>query len=66
MEPFVLGLPLDRALALLRAQGIEPEVSVTRAPGDRREGTGTLRVVRFKENILTVADFHDGAPAEKA
>ena len=57
----VLGMRLEDALALCRAQGVEPTVIVTRAPRDSRSG-GTLRVVRVRENELTVSAFMDAPP----
>ncbi len=57
----VLGMRLEDALALYRAQGMEPAVIITRAPRDSRSG-GTLRVVRVRENELTVSAFRDAPP----
>ena len=63
----LLGLPLDTALQTARAWGCEPRVLITCAP--RRKGDesaapreGTLRVIRARENELTVSAFQDGAP----
>ena len=63
----LLGLPLDVAMARVRAAGVEPVVQETCAP--RRnpvEGAVTLRVIRVTagENgpCLTVSAFMDGAP----
>ena len=69
----LLGLPLEKALETARAWGCEPRVLVTCAPrrkGDDaappREGTlcprGTLRVIRARENEVTVSAFLDGDP----
>ncbi|MGN0754625.1 MAG: hypothetical protein ACI4ME_09200 [Aristaeellaceae bacterium] len=71
----LLGLPLEKALETARAWGCEPRVLVTRAPrrkGDDapppREGTlrprGTLRVIRARENEVTVSTFMDGDPRQ--
>ena len=57
----VLGLTLEAALALLREEGIEPTVVETRAPRTER-ASGTLRVIRVRENELTVSAFMDGQP----
>ena len=63
----LLGLPLERALDIARAWGMEPKVLVTCAP--RRKGEedtsareGTLRVIRAREGELTVSAFQDGDP----
>lgn len=57
----ILGLPLNMAIARLRAAGAEPrEITEIRAP----RGTtprGTLRVVRECDGALIVARFLDGA-----
>jgi len=60
----VLGMPLEDALALCRAQGLpEPEVITTCAPrGQRSEGT--LRVIRVREGQWTVSAFMDETPKE--
>ncbi len=64
----LLGLPLEEALARVRAWGVEePKVIVTQAPRRRQEesqGTpqGTLRVLRVKDGELTVSAFQDGWP----
>ena len=36
MDDRLLGLPLERALAILAEEGITPAVTRTVAPGDRR------------------------------
>lgn len=66
----LLGLTLDKALETARAWGCEPKVLVTRAP--RRKGEesaapreGTLRVIRARENELTVSAFQDGDPRKE-
>ena len=66
----LLGLPLDKALDIARAWGVEPKVLVTCAP--RRKGEedtgvreGTMRVIRARENELTVSAFPDGDPRKE-
>ena len=66
----LLGLPLDKAVEITRAWGDEPKVLVTCAP--RRKGEedtgmreGTLRVIRARENQLTVSAFQDGEPRKE-
>ena len=62
MRTGILGLELTAALILLRAEGIEPEVTVTAAPkAAAREGT--LRVVYASDDgkRLTAACFVDPA-----
>ena len=56
----LLGLELERAVALLSAQGVTPRVRVTRAPKDAREG-GALRVVYASDDgrELVAAAFHE-------
>ena len=72
----LLGLPLDKALDIARTWGVEPKVLVTCAPRRKgeedtvvREGTfrqgGTLRVIRARENELTVSAFPDGDPRKE-
>ena len=53
------GLPLQRALELLREKGIEPEI--IRTAGFREAAGGTERVIRIQEDgrRLTVARFPD-------
>ena len=60
----VLGLPLDEALARLRAQGVEPAVEFTENP--RHPSEGTARVVRVAEDgrRLTCARFPDHIESE--
>ena len=58
MREDLLGLPLDEATRLLKAQGITPRVTLTAAP--RRAGAqeGVLRVVYASEGgELTAARF---------
>ncbi len=66
----LLGLPLDKAVEIARAWGMEPKVLVTCAP--RRKGEedtgmreGTLRVIRAREGELTVSAFQDGDPRKE-
>ena len=66
----LLGLPLEKALDIARTWGREPKVLVTCAP--RRKGEesaepreGTLRVIRARENELTVSAFQDGDPRKE-
>ena len=66
----LLGLPLDNALEMARAWGMEPKVLVTCAP--RRKGDaadepreGTLRVIRAREGEVTVSAFQDGDPRKE-
>ncbi|MBO4298664.1 MAG: hypothetical protein J5602_03215 [Clostridia bacterium] len=60
----LLGLPLDEALAFLRARGVEPEVAFTENP--RHPSEGTPRVVRVADDgrRLTCARFPDRIIAE--
>ena len=60
----LLGLPLDEALAFLRAHGVEPEVAFTENP--RHPSEGTPRVVRVSDDgcRLTCARFPDRIIAE--
>ncbi len=59
MREDLLGLPLERAQALLAAEGITPNVRETCAP--RRAAGGCLRVVCASEDgrKLTAARFFD-------
>ena len=65
----LLGLPLDKALDIARAWGVEPKVLVTCAP--RRKGEedavreGTMRVIRVREGEITVSAFQDGEPRKE-
>lgn len=60
----VLGMRLDAALSLCRAQGMaEPEIIVTQAPRLQRS-EGTLRVIRVREGQWTVSSFMDATPKE--
>ena len=55
----LLGLPLEEALARLRARGVEPAVAYTGNP--RHPSEGTARVVRAAEDgrALVCARFSD-------
>jgi len=57
----LLGMRLEDALVLLRAQGEEPEIVQSRGVRVERSG-GTLRVVRVRPGQVTVCAFLDGAP----
>lgn len=61
-----MGLPLEKAIRRLSAEGVEPAVFVSRAPR-RPEGVGALRVVRVQEGgaRLTACAFVDGLEEEK-
>lgn len=53
-----LGLPLDRALEMMREDGLDnPILTETRAP--RGEPRGTPRVVKVQENRVIYARFPD-------
>lgn len=58
MQEKLLGLPLTEAIRRLDAIGIEPAVTISRAPR-RPEGVGAFRVVRVQEEgrRLTVCAF---------
>ena len=60
----LLGLPLERALADLRARGVEPAIEWTQNP--RRAPEGTPRVVRVSADgrRLTCARFPDSVRPE--
>jgi len=60
----LLGLPLDAALACLRARGVEPEVSYTENP--RHPSEGEARVVRVAQDgrRLTCARFPNHVNSE--
>ena len=59
MRTELLGLELDQALALLRAEGKNPAVRETRSPRRREQEGGTLRVVSVKEDEVLVSRFFD-------
>lgn len=60
----VLGMRLDDALALCRAQGMaEPAIVATHAPRNQRSD-GSLRVIRVREGEWTVSAFMDETPKE--
>lgn len=55
--PNVLGMRLADALAICRAQGVEPEIVMTLPPKGRAQGT--IRVIRAQGSVLTVSRFED-------
>ena len=61
MRDDLLGLPLEQALDLLRAEDISPSVLTTCAPKRTDETRGVLRVVYASDDgeRLTVARFLD-------
>ena len=61
MRDDLLGLPLQRALDVLKAEGISASVNQTCAPKRADETRGTLRVVYASSDgeRLTVARFLD-------
>lgn len=61
MRDDLLGLPLERALETLHAEGIVPEITRTSAPRRGEEARGVLRVVYASDDggRLTVAGFLD-------
>lgn len=58
MDTRLLGLPVVEAAAILRSEGVEPVITITRAPRDERQG-GVLRVIRVSGSELTCAAFHE-------
>jgi len=60
----VLGLPLEKALAALKAEGLSPIVEIT-SPPHRPDKEGTLRVVDIREQgrVIVAAAFCDAPPA---
>ena len=61
MRHDLLGLELEQALALLRREGIEAQVTVTRAPKRPDDAGALLRVVYASDDgeRLTVSGFLD-------
>ena len=61
MRHDLLGLELSMALAVLKSEGIEPQVTVTRAPKRLDESRCTMRVVYACDSgtELTVSGFMD-------
>ena len=59
MRTELLGLSLERAQELLRGEGIEPQIAVTRSPRRAQDAGGTLRVVYASSDgkRLTAAAF---------
>ena len=45
MRHYLLGLELSMALAMLKSEGVEPQVTVTRAPKRQDDANCTMRVV---------------------
>lgn len=60
-ETHLLGLPLEEALRRLQREGCEPVIVRTFSPG-KEERPGTERVIRVRDNELTVGRFPDGTP----
>ena len=61
MRDDLLGLPLERALDVLKAEGVSASVTQTRAPRRADEARGMLRVVYASDSgeRLTAARFFD-------
>ncbi len=61
----IMGLPLEKALAILEKQSIIPAHIETTAPPKHPERQGTKRVVAVRDNgrTLVVASFKDSTPA---
>ena len=61
MRDDLMGLTLERALELLKDEGVSPEIRKTDAPKRRDETGGVLRVVYASDDgkQLTVARFLD-------
>ena len=57
----LLGLTLEQVVCILREEGKEPVIIRTFSPG-KEEREGSARVIRVKENELTVGVFPDGEP----
>ena len=57
----LLGLELEQVLAMLAQEGIEPQVTVTRAPKRKDESHCKMRVVYASDDgaELTVSGFLD-------
>ena len=57
----LLGLDVEKAQAILAAQGVRPQITVTSAPKRLEQTRGTLRVVHASDDgtQLTVARFLD-------
>jgi hypothetical protein len=60
----VLGLPLEKALAILKTEGLSPAVEITYPPREP-DKKGTLRVVNICDDgqRIVVAAFNDAIPA---
>lgn len=61
MRHDLLGLELSMARAMLEKEGIDPEITVTRAPKRREDETGRMRVVYASDDgrQLTISGFMD-------
>ncbi|MBQ7784656.1 MAG: hypothetical protein IJ381_00710 [Clostridia bacterium] len=61
MRHYLLGLELSMALAMLKSEGVEPQVTVTRAPKRQDDANCTMRVVYASDDgkELTVSAFVD-------
>ena len=61
MRHDLLGLELSMARAMLQSEGIEPEITVTRAPRRQDDAGCTMRVVYAGDDgrRLTVSGFVD-------
>ena len=61
MRDDLMGLPLERALDMLKREGVSPEIVQTDAPKRRGETGGLLRVVYASDDgrRLTAARFFD-------
>lgn len=61
MRHDLLGLELSMARAMLQSEGIEPEITVTRAPRRQDDAGCTMRVVYASDDgrQLTVSSFVD-------
>ncbi len=59
----LLGMRLEEAEAILRQQGVEPQVIFTCAPRNARK-EGEKRVIRVRGSELTVSLFQVELPSE--
>ena len=61
MRHDLLGLELSMACAMLQSEGIDPEITVTRAPKRQADAGCTMRVVYASDDgrRLTVSGFVD-------
>ncbi|HPY94069.1 MAG TPA: hypothetical protein PLR12_01450 [Clostridia bacterium] len=59
------GLRLEDALAILKQEGITPEVVISGPPRPPQRADGrSLRVVRYVNNQLLCSHFRDAMPEE--